>query len=268
MRSPLGARGLEGFGRRLGAAPVALSAAEDFLANRFGQEANCIAAYLGRTSTDSILDEDAIPDFSPTGVDAVAEGAQSLTTAYVSSPADPPDLQSFNNLLRTRFIERPNTGAFSFGTTGSFTVMTWFRSTPSGSLQFICSTSDSNNGFFWAVNGTGMLFRVRSGGANSDAAPAGVFTSGVWTHAAIVRDTSGTRQKVYTNGVQRVNQAVTARNATEAIPLCIGQNPTSLNGPLFGAFEEELALFSVYDTNVSAAAIDAQYQAQRGLFGV
>ena len=131
------------------------------------------------------------------------------------------------------YLQTPSTSDLSAWST-DFTIEGWFFANILANPATCCTNSTSNSdgmtGMYIYGNGRIAIGRI---GINEITSAAGVFTSGVWTHIAWVRN--GNTVFIYANGILVASGGTTVLETTTTRPLTIGRlfqsgSPSYWNG--------------------------------------
>lgn len=108
--------------------------------------------------------------------------------------------------------------------TGDFSIESWFK-LPSADaiydyfINLAGATDGPSSQILLTFTSNGLIeFRTRANATNSSTTTTSAFADNRWHHVAGIRDTSGTRQLIYVDGLLVKNDTVTARNVQLVSP--------------------------------------------------
>jgi hypothetical protein len=179
------------------------------------------------------------------------------------------ELVSYGPFSTSNRLQQPYNSDFDFGT-GEFSVMFWFKSTASGSEQFVRKGDPSTDvgcfeSYITAVGGAGnvrFVIKHTDGSSNTvlNAATQG-WNNGVWHHYVGVRRSGGNMQ-LYLNGELSSSATSTYNVSNNLSVLDIGSVGSVVNG----AASTYLSLVKISASAPSAKQIKKMYDDEKCLF--
>ncbi|WP_187274343.1 sialidase family protein [Paenibacillus sp. N3.4] len=126
----------------------------------------------------------------------------------------------------------PFSNAFDFGTTGSFSVSAWVKTSMPGTIKYIVNKGDTNAAYWLRFETNNTIKFLLDYGSTSDAVQStATFADGQWHHVVAVADRA-LGLKLYVDSVLvGQNTTLTGGNISNAFPLTVGVNSAStMNG--------------------------------------
>ena len=199
------------------------------------------------------------------------KGLQVYGTITKSAVATGSNLVAYGPFSTSNRLQQPFNSDFNFGT-NNFSVMLWFKSTASGTEQFIRKGNPSDDigcfeSYITSVGGSGNIRFVIKHTDNSSVTVLNSGTigwnNGIWNHYVGVRRSSGSME-LYLNGVLS-NSTTTSFSVTNTSPssiLDIGSVGSLANG----ASNTFLSLIRISGTAPSPEQIRKIYNDEKALF--
>ena len=197
------------------------------------------------------------------------KGLQIYGTVPKQPVATGAELLSYGPFSTSNRLQQPYNGQLQFGT-GQFSVMFWFKSTASGSEQFIRKGDPSNDvgcfeSYITAVGGAGnirFVIKHTDGSSNTvlNSATQG-YNNGVWNHYVGVRR-SNNSMELYLNGELSSSTTTTHSVTNSSSILDIGSVGSVANG----AANTFLSLIRISGSAPSAEQIKKMYYDEKCLF--
>lgn len=196
-------------------------------------------------------------------------GNNNTATMYGSVPFTTDTTQCFDFATATGAASASSSLGFTFGSnmiqqTGDFTLSCWIKNPNTSAGQVgLFSNAGSADGYRFGVGLNGIYFLIGPTYTEGGISFSSSLSSSLWYNVVAVYSRTTASVLLYLNGVFQNSASIPASQTAFS-----NATPGIVRSPCCGIYTGKLAIFSAYNTGLSASSIAQNFNALRGRFGI
>jgi hypothetical protein len=196
-------------------------------------------------------------------------GNNNTASMYGSVPYTTDTTQCFDFAGATGGSAASSSLGFTFGSnmiqqTGNFTLSCWIKNPNTSSGQVgLFSNAGSGDGYRFGVGLNGIYFLIGPTYTEGGISFASSLSSSLWYNVVAVYSRTTASVLLYLNGVFQNSASIPASQTAFS-----NATPGIVRSACCGIYTGKLAMFSAYNTGLSASEIAQNFNALRGRFGI